>query len=68
MAGKINRMINSIIEQKSRGNPTLAMTTRTKLIIKGVNPAKFTQTSPDDELVIQKLFQIAQEMGVNPMA
>jgi hypothetical protein len=66
MAGQIKRIIDTIIEQRAHGNPTLISTTRTKLILKGLNPSKFTPTSPDDPAILAKLSQVAQEMGVDP--
>ncbi|GAB6096611.1 hypothetical protein JCM14469_28640 [Desulfatiferula olefinivorans] len=64
MAGKIKQMMDKIIEKKTQGNPTLVMTTKTKFILKGLNPDQFTATSPDDPEVITKLRQIASEMGI----
>jgi hypothetical protein len=64
MPGQIKSIIDSIIEQRARGNTTLALTTKTKLMLKGVNPDRYTSASPDDPAVISKLAQIAAEMGV----
>lgn len=57
-------MITQIIAQRSQGNPTLASTTKTKLILKGLNPDRFNPTSPDDPAVIQKAVTVAAEMGI----
>ena len=57
-------MIDAIIEDRAHGNPTLVLTTKTKLILKGFNPDKFTATSPDDPQVMEKLRTLAREMGV----
>lgn len=64
MAGQIIKMINSIIDQRAKGNEAVASTTRTKLILKGINPAKFNASSPDDGDVIAKLKTLAKEMNV----
>lgn len=64
MAGKIKQVIDRIIEARSQGNETIATTTRTKLILKGINPDKFSSGSEDDPLVLDKLKQIAEEMGL----
>lgn len=64
MAGRIHQMITQIIAQRSRGNSTLASTTKTKLILKGLNPDRFTPTSPDDPEIIQKVALAATEMGI----
>jgi hypothetical protein len=37
---------------------------RTKLILKGLDSAKFDASSPDDAVLIQKIVAVASEMGV----
>ncbi|MBP7144496.1 MAG: hypothetical protein KBA44_04750 [Methanoculleus sp.] len=64
MTGKIKRMIETIIEKRSGGNETLKNTTRTKLIIKGYHPDRWTLQSEDDPAKIAELRQIALDMGV----
>ena len=64
MAGQIKRMIDSIVEQRAQGNPTIASSTRTKLILKGINPQAYTPTSADDPAVIARLRTLAGELGV----
>lgn len=64
MAGAIKRMIDTIIAVRSEGNPTVAQTTRSRLMIKGINPDHFTSTSPDDPAVVDKLYRIAAELNV----
>jgi hypothetical protein len=41
-----------------------ASTTRTKLVLKGLDPNKFTTSSPDDPIIITKVIDAAAEMGV----
>ena len=64
MAGQIKSAIDRIIEQRARGNPTIAATTKTKFILKGVNPDRFNASSPDDPAMLDKIRAIAVEMGV----
>ncbi|WP_292522473.1 hypothetical protein [Methanoculleus sp.] len=64
MTGKIKRMIDIIIEKRSNGNEVLKNTTRTKLIIKGYNPDRWTLQSEDDPAKIAELKQIARDMGI----
>lgn len=64
MAGKIRQLIDNLIEERSQGNPSLASTTRTKLLLKGIDSSKFTSASEDDPAVIAKIKQIAQEMNI----
>lgn len=64
MAGKIKTMCNTIIQKRGNGNPVIEKITKTKLVMKGVNPDQFTASSPDDPLIIAKLVQIAKELGI----
>lgn len=64
MAGQIHRMIDTIIQKRSNGNETIAKTTKTKFILKGINPDKFNNASPDDQVIIDKLKLIANEFGI----
>ncbi len=64
MAGEIHRMINTIIQKRSNGNEAIMSTTKTKLIIKGINPNKFNATTQDDPIIIDKLKTIANEFGI----
>ncbi|MEI6457315.1 MAG: hypothetical protein WCP04_00150 [Pseudomonadota bacterium] len=65
MSGQAKQMIDVIIAQRSGGNQTLMMTTRTKIMLKGVNPEKCLASTPDDPVIISKLRQIGRELGVN---
>jgi hypothetical protein len=62
MAGKIKEMIDSIINQRVQGNPMLQKVIKTKLILKGINPGKFTMDSPDDPVVIGKLENLIKDL------
>jgi hypothetical protein len=64
MAGSIIKMLEKIITEKSKGNVTMMNLTKTKLILKGINPDKFTQTSDDDPAIIKRVRAIAKEMDV----
>ena len=64
MPGKIKKLIETLIEIRSQGNPSIASTTRTKLLLKGIDSKKFTEQSDDDPAVINSLIQIADEMGI----
>ncbi|MDD2495503.1 MAG: hypothetical protein PHE29_09955 [Tissierellia bacterium] len=64
MAGQINKMIKEIIVKKCNGNTTLENVTRTKLILAGINPARYNENSPDDPNVINKLSVFARDIGI----
>ncbi len=61
----MKKMIDSILDQRAKGNNTVLLTTRTKLILKGINPDKYTTASPDDDAVIAQLRGIASDLGVS---
>jgi len=62
MAGKIKLMIDSIIEQRAKDNPMLERVIKTKLILKGINPTKYTLQSDDDPVVLGKLEKMIREL------
>ena len=68
LAGKIKEIIDSIILQRSKGNPAIAETTKAKFILKGINPNKFHNFSPDDPEIMEKVRNIAKQLKVNYLA
>jgi hypothetical protein len=64
VAGKIKQLIDQIIEQRSKGSEIIRNTTRAKLILKGVNPDKYTTSSADEPEILSRLQQIAADMGI----
>ena len=63
MAGKIRQMIDSVIAQRAMGNPMLEKIIKTKMILKGVNPNKYTPESDDDPGVLEKLERMLTELS-----
>ncbi len=63
MPGQIQHIIDAIVEERSHGNPVLASATRSKLLLKGIDPSRYTNMSPDDPEVMAKLKEIAKESG-----
>jgi len=64
MAGQVKMMIDTIIKERSKGNPVTAIATETKLILKGIKPKQWRDFSPDDPATIELLKQIAGEFGI----
>ncbi len=64
MAGQIKQILDQIIETRSHGDTFLTLTTRTKLVLKGIDPDKYDASSEDDPMIIHKVKQIAKELGV----
>ncbi|MGH8726561.1 MAG: hypothetical protein ACREV9_00040 [Burkholderiales bacterium] len=64
MAGQIKKLIDNVVQARSKGNIALATITRAKLALKGINPDKYTDNSPDDAAIISKLQSIADDFNV----
>jgi len=65
VAGTVKRVLEAVIAARGHNNPTFMETTRAKLILKGLNPAKFTESTPDDPAQVAKARQVAAEFGVD---
>jgi hypothetical protein len=65
MAGQLKSMIERVVQERAKGSPTLAATTRAKLLLKGIPVNDFTDRSPDDPAMIQRVRIAAGEMGVS---
>jgi hypothetical protein len=63
MAGKIRQMIDLIIDQKAKDNPMLERVIKAKMILKGINPAKYTDQSEDDPTIIAHLQGMMEGLG-----
>ncbi len=63
MAGKIREKIDSVFAQRAMGNPMLEKIIKTKMILKGINPAKYTLQSDDDPGVLEKIESMLMELG-----
>ena len=62
MAGIIRQMIDTIINQRAKDNAMLVGVVKTKLMLKGIDPNKFSTQSPDDPAVIAKLEAVIKDL------
>lgn len=62
--GKTKLIIDSIITQRSGGDPTVAKLIRTKFMLKGINPDAFSLDTPDDPSLVKRLTDLASKLGV----
>jgi hypothetical protein len=62
--GKTKLILDSIITQRSGGDPNVAKMIRTKFILKGINPDAFSLDTPDDPNLVKRLKNLAAKMGV----
>lgn len=65
MSGQVHSTIQKIIASRSNGNPALAQATSTKLLMKGIDPSKWSASSPDDAAMLAKVKQAAADFGVS---
>ena len=65
MAGQIKHLIDQIIEKKSRGSDLIKLTMKTKFVLKGIDPDLFTDLSPDDPEVLDKIKEAAKDFNVD---
>ena len=68
MAGRIKQMIDTIIEQESKGDPRLINIARTKLIVRGIHPDKYSAHSEDDPIIIRQLEKMIRLTGLSNVA
>lgn len=64
MASKVKELIDYIIEQRAKNDPTLISLTKAKMIMKGIQPDKYNENSEDDPALIEKLKAIAEELNL----
>jgi hypothetical protein len=65
VTGTVKSMLETIISVRGKTNPTFVEATRAKLILKGLNPARFTASTPDDPQLVARVRAVAAEFGVN---
>ncbi len=62
--GKTKLIIDSIITQRSGGDPEVAKVIRTKFVLKGINPDAYSLDTPDDPGLVNRLMALASKLGV----
>jgi len=65
MAGQIKCMIDALIEQRAKGDPLIRIMTKSKLLLRGVDPDRFNRNSADDPQVVATIRAIAAELGTS---
>ena len=48
MAGEVKRLIDELIELRTKGRPELDPFVRVHLVLSGIDPSGYTETSPAD--------------------
>jgi len=62
--GNIKKIIDAIIVRKGRGEPLLIISVKKKLVLKGINPAKYSSETIDDPVVLRKLQELINEIMI----
>ncbi|NCC77579.1 MAG: hypothetical protein EOM08_14240 [Clostridia bacterium] len=62
MAGKIRQIMETIIQERSMGNPAIAEMTKAKFILKGIRLEHYDDQTEDDPAVIEKLLQLKGQL------
>ncbi len=63
--GKARQIMDRIISVRSGGNPLIAKNIKTKLMLKGIDPDAYFDTTPDDAKTLKELSILASKMGVD---
>ena len=71
MRGNTMKLIEKIIKERGRDEPTLIKSTTTKLILNGINIDKCDPPSPkydpsveEDKVLIEKIKSVGKDLGV----
>ena len=62
--GRTKLLIDSIITQRSGGDPMLAKMLKTKFMLKGINPDAYSLDTPDDPSIVRRLMDLAGKLGI----
>ena len=62
--GRTKLLIDSIITQRSGGDPMLAKMLKTKFMLKGINPDAYSLDTPDDPGIVRRLTDLAGKLGI----
>ncbi len=62
--GKTKHLVDELIAKRSKGIEALAINTRMKLLMKGIDSKKINEETPDDEKVLQKIYDLALEFNI----
>jgi hypothetical protein len=63
MAGEVKRLIDELIRVRARGNPDLEPFVRVHLMLNGIDPSYYTETSASDPAVEQTLHKMITDFS-----
>jgi hypothetical protein len=62
--GRTKLLIDTIITQRSGGDPLVAKMLKTKFMLKGLNPDAYSLDTPDDPGIVRRLTDLAGKLGI----
>lgn len=72
MAGRVKQLIDELIELRAAGNPTVVHFMRAHLMLNGIDPSRYTESSPDDIKKERRLEEMigsfSRQMSIAPRA
>jgi hypothetical protein len=63
--GRAKLLIDQLIQKRANGKEFLIINTRMKLLMKGIDVNKISDQTPDDQKLIDKIMQVAQEFNIS---
>jgi hypothetical protein len=57
-------MLDTIIAKRSKGNKIMLDIIHTRLVLRGLDPDKFSSTTPDDAELIDRVRNLAAELNI----
>jgi hypothetical protein len=58
LAGRVKHLIDELISLRAAGNPGIEHFMRAHLMLNGIDPTRYTESSPDDESKERRLKQM----------
>lgn len=62
---KTKQLIEKLIWERSKGDPFMESSTRIKLLMKGIDPLKIDENTPDDPEMIQRIYEVAEACNLD---
>ena len=63
MSGRVKQLIDELMELRCADNATVAHFMRAHLMLNGIDPAKYTESSPDDQKKVRQLEEMISDFS-----
>jgi len=64
MQGSAMKLINMLIQEKTKGDPVMQNAIKVKLMLGGIPINKLNDSTPDDPVLNEKIRKVAADYGV----